>query len=373
MENTHIGKLEAISFLITIMSNHVILNISKSIISSTSSSALINTIYISIIALILSYIIYILLNKFPTFDILDISNFLGGKTFKCIIGFLFYAYFIFFTATLLKNFVYCLQIIYYPNTNTFSLLLLFFIGAFFVCNLKYNSLYRSNLLTIPFVILSIFLLFFGNLEDFSFENIFPILGNGIDLTFLYGSSNLFAFQGLLYLLFLPPHLKDCIELKKISIISILLSAIYLITSISTIIFLFNTEVTNTLLIPLYSAVRYIEFGTFFQRLDSVFILVWIISFISYLCISINTCSNILKKTTKIKSTKTSIILVCFLMLIVTFLSYSYAVSTFLSDVVYKYSFFIILGISLCILLISYFFKDIKVKKSHTINRKKKII
>lgn len=373
MENTRIGKLEAISFLITIMSNHVILNISKSIISSTSSSALINTIYISIIALILSYIIYILLNKFPTFDILDISNFLGGKTFKCIIGFLFYAYFIFFTATLLKNFVYCLQIIYYPNTNTFSLLLLFFIGAFFVCNLKYNSLYRSNLLTIPFVILSIFILFLGNLEDFSFKNIFPILGNGIDSTFLYGSSNLFAFQGLLYLLFLPPHLKDCIELKKISIISILLSAIYLITSIATIIFLLNTEVTNTLLIPLYSAVRYIEFGTFFQRLDSIFILVWIISFISYLCISINTCSNILKKTTKIRSTKASIILVCFLMLIVTFLSYSYAVSTFLSDVVYKYSFFIILGISLSILLISYFFKDIKTQKSHTINRKKKII
>ena len=196
MENTRIGKLEAISFLITIMSNHVILNISKSIISSTSSSALINTIYISIIALILSYIIYILLNKFPTFDILDISNFLGGKTFKCIIGFLFCAYFIFFSATLLKNFIYCLQIIYYPNTNTFSLLLLFFIGAFFICNLKYNSLYRSNLLTIPFVILSIFILFLGNLEDFSFENIFPILGNGIDSTFLYGTIEIIAFENV---------------------------------------------------------------------------------------------------------------------------------------------------------------------------------
>ena len=373
MENTRIGKLEAISFLITIMSNHVILNISKSIISSTNSSALINTLYISIIALILSYVIYILLNKFPTFDILDISNFLGGKTFKCIIGFLFCAYFIFFSATLLKNFIYCLQIIYYPNTNTFSLLLLFFIGAFFVCNLKYNALYRSNLLTIPFVILSIFILFLGNLGDFSFENIFPILGNGINATFLYGSSNLFAFQGLLYLLFLPPHLKDCTELKKISIISILLSAIYLIISIATIIFLFNTEVTNTLLMPLYSAVRYIEFGTFFQRLDSVFILIWIISFISYLSLSINTCSNILKKTTKIQSPKFSIVLVCFFMLIVTFLSYSYGISTFLLEIVYKYSFFIILGISLTLLLVSYLLKNIKAKNSRTINKKKKII
>lgn len=373
MGNTRIGKLEAISFFITIMSNHIILIISKSIVSTTNSSALINTIYISIVALILSYIIYILLNKFPTFDILDISNFLGGKTFKCIIGFLFCAYFIFFSATLLKNFVYCLQIMYYPNTNTFSLLLLFFISAFFICNLKYNALYRSNLLTIPFLILSIFLLFLGNFEDFSFDNIFPILGNGINETFLYGSSNLFAFQGLIYLLFLPPHLKDYTELKKISIISILLSAIYLVTSIATLLFLFNTEVTSTLLMPLYSAVRYIEFGAFFQRLDSVFILIWIISFISYLSLSINTCSNIFKKTTKIQSDKSSIILICFLMLIVTFFSYSYGVSTFLLEIVYKYCFFIILGISLALLLLSYFFKNSKTKNLHTINRRKKII
>ena len=123
--------------------------------------------------------------------------------------------------------------------------------------------------------------------------------------------------------------------------------------------------------PLYSAARYIEFGTFFQRLDSVFILIWIISFISYLSLSINTCSDIIKKTTKIKSTKSSIILVCFLMLFVTFISYSYAVSTFLSDIVYKYSFFIILGISLTLLLFSYFFKDTKAKNLHTINRRKK--
>lgn len=371
MGNTRIGKLEAIAFFITIMSNHVILIISKSIISSTNSSALINAIYVSSIALILSYIIYILLNKFPTFDILDISNFLGGKTFKYIIGFLFLTYFIFFSATLLKNFVYCLQIIYYPNTNTFSILLLFFVCAFFVCNLKYNALYRSNLLTIPLVILSILILFLGNLEDFSFENIFPILGNGINETFLYGISNLFTFQGLLYLLFLPPHLKDCTELKKISIISILFSAIYLITSIATILFLFNTEVTSTLLMPLYSAVRYIEFGTFFQRLDSVFILIWIISFISYLTLSINICSNIFKKTAKIQSTKASIILVCFLMLIVTFLSYSYGISTFLLNIVYKYSFFIILGISLIVLLSSYIFKISKTKKSYITNRRKK--
>ena len=42
MENTRIGKTEAIALIITVMVNHAILNISKAILSSTHSSALLN-------------------------------------------------------------------------------------------------------------------------------------------------------------------------------------------------------------------------------------------------------------------------------------------------------------------------------------------
>lgn len=370
MENTRIGKPEAIALILTIMLNHAILNISKAILSSTKSSALLNTLYISIIALILSYIIYILLNKFPTFDILDISNFLGGKILKTIIGVLFFVYFLFFSATLLKNFVYALQIIYYPNTNTFFLIILFLIGAVFVCNLKYDALYRSNLLILPFSILSILVLFLGNAGEYTFENVFPILGNGINTTFLSGISNLFAFQGLLYILFLPPHLKDVTELKKITFFSILFSALYLLISVTIILLLFDTEVSNTLLMPLYSAVRYIEFGTFFQRLDSVFILTWIISFVSYLSITINTCCNILKKITPIKSIKFSTILISSLMLVISFFSTTYAFSTFLTEIVYKYAFLIITGISIAVLFIGFIFKKIKSKQLNNLKPKR---
>lgn len=368
MKNTRIGKIESIAFILTITVNHAILNVSKTIVTTTSSSSLLNIVYISIIALILSYIIYILLNKFPTFDILDISNFLGGKVLKIIVSILFLAYFIFFSATLLKNFVTCLQIIYYPNTNTFFILLFFLFGAVFVCNLKYDALFRSNLLVIPFVISSIIFLFIGNAGNFTFENIFPLLGKGLNETFLMGLSNLFAFQGLLYMLFLPPHLKDVTELKKISLLSILFSALYLIVSIGIILFMFDTNITDSLLMPLYSAVTYIEFGTFFQRLDSVFILTWIISFVSYLSIVINTCCNIVKKSISIKSTKFASSFIAFLILVITFFSKDYAISTFYAEVVYKYAFFIMLGISFSILVIALIYKYVKSKnRNYKIN------
>ncbi len=368
MENTRIGKSEAVALIVTIMINHAILNITKTIVSNTGSSSLLNVLYISIIALIISYILYVLLNKFPTFDILDVSNFLGGKILKFIVSILFLAYFIVFSATLLKNFALCLQIIYYPSTNIFFIIIVFLIATVFVCNLKYDAVFRSNLITAPLVILSIITLFIGNSKDFVFENVFPVLGYGLNETFFAGLSNLFAFQGLLYILFLPPRLKDVTKLRRITITSILLSAFYLIISIATIVFMFDSNVTDKLLMPLYSAVRYINFGDFFQRLDSIFILTWIISFVSYLSIVVDTCCNILRKVSNVKSTKFATVLITFFMLIVALLFKNYAVSTFWSDVVYKYAFFVMLGLSFIILCLAYI---VKIFKSKSFNYKAK--
>ena len=92
MQNTKIGNTEAIAIIVIIMINNAILNVTKSIISNIGTASILNTIYISIIAIFLSYYIYILFKNFPTFDILDISNVLGGKFLKYIIGILYLVY-----------------------------------------------------------------------------------------------------------------------------------------------------------------------------------------------------------------------------------------------------------------------------------------
>ncbi len=67
MANQKIGNIEAIALVITIMINHIILNLPKSIIQSTSSGAIINVIFISLAALLIAYLICQLLKNFPRF------------------------------------------------------------------------------------------------------------------------------------------------------------------------------------------------------------------------------------------------------------------------------------------------------------------
>lgn len=353
MENTKIGVSEAIAFLIIMVANFVVLDGAKSTIIITSSSAIINATYVSILSILISYILYKLLNKFPTFDILDISNFLGGKILRFIIGSIYLVYFIVLCTGLLKNFAYSLQTIYYPFTNVFMIVLVFLIASLFISNLKYNAFFRSNLILLPLIITSVLFLFFGNIKNYSTNNIFPIMGNGVDSTFIKGASNIFTFQSLAYLLFLPPYLKDVTKLKKITILSMILSSFYFLASVSSLILLFYGYVSNESLIPLYSAVRYIEFGAFFQRLDSLFLLIWIISFISYLCITINICSNILRKSISLNKSKTFYSIITSIgILILTLMIKNHAISTILIENICNYAFFIILGISFIVLLLA---------------------
>ncbi len=65
MAEQKIGNIEAVALILTIMVNHIILNLPKSIIKQSSSGAIINTIFITLVALVIVYAISHLLKNFP--------------------------------------------------------------------------------------------------------------------------------------------------------------------------------------------------------------------------------------------------------------------------------------------------------------------
>ena len=114
--------------------------------------------------------------------------------------------------------------------------------------------------------------------------------------------------------------------------------------------MFNGFVETDELLPLYSAVKYIEFGSFFQKLDSAFVLIWIIGFVSYLSITLKFSSDILKKLTNIGNENILTFLLAIPLLLLGIWSKNYSISIFLVNTVYKYAFFIlVIGINFLVL------------------------
>lgn len=326
MLKTKIGTAEAIMIILTIIVAHTMLSVPRDILESMKSASVLNLIYVGLIAILFSYAVFRLFKNFPGMDIIDISEFLGGKVFKNIIGIIFISYFMISSSIMLRNFCESIKIIYYPMTNIFFIIAFFVIAVCIVNRLSFNSSLKTNLIVLPLALSSIIFLFFANTDEFIPQRMFPILGEGAFNTFILGLGNLASFSGIAFLYFLPPLLQEPQKFKKIALISAGISAIYLILTVATLLFMFSFFVKTNEISPLYNATRYIEFGNFFQRLESIFLLIWILVFACYISIVLKFSMSIFMKLTNIETKKPLIDIFGLLVLGIALFPKNYAIS-----------------------------------------------
>lgn len=360
MTKTKIGSLEAIMLVLTVVVSHSFLSLPNEILSNYTSASLINLVYIGILAVLLILLIAKLFNKFPGMDIIDISESVGGKVFKNFIGIIFIVYFLLNSGFMLRNFCESIKIIYYPMTNITFLIALFVIAICIANSLNFNATIKANKIILPFALVSIVFIFITNINHFVPQRIFPILGNGFYKTFLVGLSNLASFGGIVYLYFLPPLLKNPADFKKVSVISTIITAIYLIFTVATLLFIFTFFTKVHQISPLYNAARYIEFGSFFQRLESIFLLIWIMVFTCYLSIALKFSTHIFQKITALNDAKTLIPVLGLLLFAIALLPNNLAISQYFEASVYPY---LMIGVAIFLSLSILIFANITKKAS----------
>ncbi len=337
--------------VLIIVVTHTISSLPRQLLVTTKSATIINLIYVSIIAIILAFTIFRLFKKFPGQDIIDVSYFVGGKVFRNIIGTIFILYFFVSSSILLRNFCESLKILYFPMTDITYIIILFIIALCTANRLDFNATLKTNLLILPLVFASIIFLFFANMNKFVPQRIFPILGDGLFNTFILGLSNLSAFSGIIFLYFLPPLLKEPENFKKIAIVSTIATAVYLILCVSTLLFMFSFFLETDEITPLYNATRYIELGSFFQRLESFFLLFWILAFACYLSIVSKFSLNIFKKITNIETSTPLVDVFGLLFFAISLIPKNYAISDNFETHIYPYlmlAVYIFIGISILI-------------------------
>ena len=108
--------------------------------------------------------------------------------------------------------------------------------------------------------------------------------------------------------------------------------------------------------PLFSVSRYIEFGNFFQRFESLFLLIWTIAFCCYLSISFKFSTYIFTKMFKLADSSQLIYVFSVLTYGIALLPKNYSVSSFFEINIYRYISISIIVLGLLILLLANFKK-----------------
>lgn len=354
MNTDKIGISEAISLVIIIMISHIILSLPNEILTSNLSAAPLNVIYITAIALVFYIIISKLFKPFHNQDILDVSEYIGGSILRKIISFIYIVHLIFISGILILSFADTLKTVYLNDMPTELICLVFILIAVLANQFGFKSVSRTNAILMPFILITVLIIFLSLFTDFVPQRVFPVLGKGINETFISGISNIFAFGELIILYLIRPNLKDTKQANKVGIISILLSGSFLFITVTALLLSFPFITGGEGVLSIYMITRTIQFGKFFQRVDALFILIWALTFFSYLSVIMSYILKITKKNTNTSKSSPMIYLVALGIFIVTLIPQNIAQIRFAENVIYKYSsLFIVFILSFTILLLGY--------------------
>lgn len=367
MEIKQISNFQAIALILIIVTNHLILGTPRTLIAETGTGTILNMIYVFILALLLVFIITKLFSNFNGKNIIDISEFLGGKVLKVIVGIVFIIYFLVILSTTVRVIVQDLEIIYFQNISVYVLTLAILASIVFVYKYGSSAVVKCNSIIAPIVGIAILIIAFSNVQDFSLDRLFPILGFGAKETFITGASNIFAYSGLAILYFIMPMLKDSKNFKKVSIVSTILVGILIVGSVSSLVLSFPFIENINEISSLYVESRDISYWQVFQRIDGLFVFSWILALLSYISVVLFIIVVIFRKLTNAKKEFPVVLAFATITYVTTLIPNNIAMIRFLEDIVFKYTNIIVaIFLSLIILI----FANIKYK---IVNRKNTII
>ena len=360
MNNNRIGFVESISLTLIVIISHILLNLPNEILGSTASSGPLNVIYITILAVILFLVFNKLFSPFQGKDILDVAEFVGGNILKKVVSIIYTLYFIFVCGILLLNFANTLKTVYLQDMPTSLICLVFILIALIANQFGFKNVSRINAIILPFIVVAILIIFFALSVRFVPERFFPVLGYGVNNTFILGATNVFAFGEIILLLLMRSSYKDPKDVKRNGLTSVISSGIILFLSVTSLILIFPFATGGEGILSIYMITRSIQFGTFFQRIDAFFILIWVLTFFSYLSVVFAFILRITNKNLRMQKSNIPTFIVGLGVFIVTLIPQNIAQIRFAENVIYKYACLIIVfGMSFVILLLGYLKKNKK--------------
>jgi len=296
------GSWEATALMVNLFFAQVMLIFPKDMVLFGGSASWMIPIIITLITLVYFTIVVKLYKKIGSLDLLDISASIGGRIFKVVVGLSITVFLIITVSIILGGFTQTLKIISLDKSPLEYVGILFLIGMLAAAYYGIEVVARVNAFLVPIVIIGFILITLGAIPKFKINNLFPILGDGYASIAKGSILRLSVFSSLLILFFMVPFFKKK-YLGKVGYTSIIISGSLLLWSTLSFILIFPFEIAVNKKIPVFQMARYIEFGDYLQRIESVFVLICSVCALLFLGVMFTFIVYIFSKTLDLKRSK----------------------------------------------------------------------
>ncbi len=298
--NLKIGTWEAVATLGCISLIPILLTIPTYAVESFGTATFLHNIYTAILTLIILSIIFALYKNFSNMDIVDIAKYVGGKPLQVICGLIVILYLAITCILTFSEFTQNLQNVLFPDAPQEYISILFGIGILISVYLGARGIFRTGSIITPMIVIGFLLMFIILRSDVDITNFFPIFGNGISTFFSQGFSRIGRFEGIFFLLLIIPYVKNY---KKVGYISFFMTAFLILSIIFLLVGIIPYPSIVENYFPVFELTRLISLSRFIQRVESIFILLWILATFVYLSLSVHFIIYIFQKIFDLKYTQ----------------------------------------------------------------------
>ncbi|MCX7749476.1 MAG: spore germination protein [Clostridia bacterium] len=292
------GGREAGVLAVTTISSKVLLTSPRVVAENVGTAGYIMTLVSAFTALVGFFIIYRLVKRFHGENLNGILVRVYGKFLGNALALLVAAVFFLIGSSFLREFIELLksyEMVMSPPSYLAGIAVVV-IAVLAVLGLE--TITRVNYLFSTVVWGAMLFLFILSMKYFRFYFIAPIFGEGLDKILYHGVMRSSALGEVLLLAVISHSIQGSKEFKKAGLMGIGVSSWIVVTSFVTFTLSFPYFITREFTSPLYQLSRVIEYGTFFQRFEALFLVTWsmiaVLSMSIYFYISISLIARVLK-------------------------------------------------------------------------------
>lgn len=271
-----VGAKEFIAMLTLFVATNAFLTYPRYVSASGLEAAWMEPLIAGIATLLLFVFVERLLSAFfPGMDIVEVCKETFGKWIAVFFAILFSAYFIFSTAAVIRQFTENVITTVLPSTPILFVGGLFAFAVAYIAYAGLEGICRTAYFLLPILIIGTIGLCILTINWWHPLYLFPIWGTGIQSVLIGAMKYSPIFTNVLLLCVIYPHAHNPNEFRWIGTASITLSTLVLVFFILTYHMVFAPTETGKSTFAFYQMARMIYLGRFIQRMESVFIFLWV--------------------------------------------------------------------------------------------------
>lgn len=272
-----VGTSEVYAMTIILISGKIFLTLPQKMAQLGTTAGWMIVATATVIGLVGFGIIAALMHRFPDHSIVEISEQVAGTFFGLAASLMFFAFFLALTVIVLRQFTETVIATVLPRTPISIITTMFVIALVFGCYQGLEAISRLSWLSFPFLFLGAVTILLMSMSFANFDHLFPFWGVGLSRILALGVKHSAIMSEILILPLIYPALRDQDRFSRIGLASILVSGVLMALYSAQFLAVFSVAEASRSAFPAYQLARLIWIGRFVQRVESVFIFMWVLT------------------------------------------------------------------------------------------------